>query len=85
MINIIIGKKYISKFSSFLVPTKNTDCKYYLSVHFSNNLFIDLTTDACIKLKPNVVFYIYDVVSYCHNEGGVNTYDVYLYFPKKIK
>ena len=74
----LIGKIYVSKIELFLCQSKSND-KYYLTLSSCN-----FDNSGAIKLKKGAIFVIDDIITYCANEGGVVTNDIYVYFPQKL-
>lgn len=84
MAKFFCRKKITTKRPIYLTENElsyDTDNKYlYLSLCEQ-----DWSKKPFIKLKAGMTFFIDDVISYCHNEGGVFTYQAWIHFTREIK
>jgi hypothetical protein len=74
----IVSQVPIYLFNTTLGHDKDT-WRIYLSTSTPND-----PSNSFIKLKPGIKFAVDDIISYCYNEGGVYTYDSWIYFLNEI-
>jgi hypothetical protein len=82
---IIVNKKITSQVPIFLIKEKFYHNKNIFVFRLTNSFDKkNNESDLVIKLKPNIIFTIDDIISYCYNEGGVYTYNCWICFLNKI-